>query len=66
MSFFVSDAVQFIYEIFSFFGSMMNRADMNNMFADYARPGGWNGYNSETSEIFTHEVTVSANCLTLF
>ncbi|KAJ0094648.1 hypothetical protein Patl1_14941 [Pistacia atlantica] len=24
------------------FDTMMNRADMNNMFADYARPGGWN------------------------
>ncbi|KAJ0037619.1 hypothetical protein Pint_21935 [Pistacia integerrima] len=24
------------------FDTMMNRADMNNMYADYARPGGWN------------------------
>lgn len=30
---------------------MLSRADMNEAYADYARPGGWNGLNFTTQYI---------------
>lgn len=44
--------VQTIYVTFILFGSMLSKADMNEVYADYARPGGWNGMNFTMLSLF--------------
>ena len=33
-------------------GSMISRADQNEIYAEYSRPGGWNGWNSLSVPMF--------------
>lgn len=38
-----SGVVKYLVFVFPSFDSMISRADQNEVYADYARPGGWNG-----------------------